>query len=238
MELSYRLPRNLDAAALSPLGALLGRRPENGSVIVLRGSSPDCFCDGMNLREACGVGAAEVSALAETLVLLAESPVPTVAVVTGSARGGGVGLAAACDVIIAASSATFALPELLFGLVPATIWPLLRRRVSEARLRRWTLTGLAVSSDEAASAGLVDRVVAETELDEAVRQQLRLLRRVRSHGMSRLRQLSSTADDSSLPAAIRRGAQWTASLLEAPDVAQSLAAFEEGGAPWLEQEAR
>ena len=101
--------------------------------------------------------------------------VPTVAVVHGSAFGGAVGLAACCDLAVAAESARFSLSEIKLGLMPAVILPYLMRKVRPGSLRRHALTGRVFSASEALTMGLVERVVAEAELARAVREELDLL---------------------------------------------------------------
>ena len=91
--------------------------------VVVLDHSGRVFCSGMDLREATG-GAAEdqgVRELPELLELIWSAPKPVVAVVRGPARAGGVGLAAACDLVVAGTSATFAFSEVRLGLVPAVI---------------------------------------------------------------------------------------------------------------------
>ena len=76
----------------------------------------------------------------------------------GAARGGGVGLAAACDVVVASEDSSFALPELLFGLLPAVALPFLLDRISIQAIRLWALTGHSRSAAEAMADGLVDQI--------------------------------------------------------------------------------
>src|ERR687893_2360333 len=81
------------------------------------------FCSGMDLSEAAGGGVADqgVREFPELLEAIWSSPKPVVAVVRGPARAGGVGLLAACDVVVAGGSATFAFSEVRLGIVPAVI---------------------------------------------------------------------------------------------------------------------
>jgi methylglutaconyl-CoA hydratase len=96
-------------------------------------------------------------------------PKPVVARVPGPAIGGGVGLMAACDVIIAAESAFFSFSEVRLGIVPALISPFCLRRLGIAATRRFFLTGEKLSASVAEKVGLVDRVVSDDALDEATR---------------------------------------------------------------------
>jgi methylglutaconyl-CoA hydratase len=99
---------------------------------------------------------------------IAELPRPVVARVNGPARGGGVGLLAAADVVVASAEAHFAFTEVRVGIVPATIAPFVIARVGAARARRLFCTGETFGAADAAAWGLVDRVVPPADLDAAV----------------------------------------------------------------------
>jgi methylglutaconyl-CoA hydratase len=93
---------------------------------------------------------------------------PVVARVQGAALGGGVGLACACDIAIAADMATFAVSEAKFGILPAVIGPYLINAVGKRQARRLALTTERIGASEAAQMGMVHQVVAAAELDAAV----------------------------------------------------------------------
>jgi len=99
---------------------------------------------------------------------VAERPRPVVARVNGPARGGGVGLLAAADVVVAAAESHFAFTEVRVGIVPATIAPFVIARVGAARARRLFCTGETFGAADALAWGLVDRVVPAADLDAAV----------------------------------------------------------------------
>jgi methylglutaconyl-CoA hydratase len=132
------------------------------------------FCSGMDLREATGgsSGAQGVREFPELLQLLWSSPKPVVAVVRGPARAGGVGLLAACDVVVAGASATFGFAEVRLGLVPAVISAVVLPRMVRNAAHRLMLTGQVFDAETAAAGGLVDLVVPDTDVDAEVRAQL------------------------------------------------------------------
>jgi len=105
---------------------------------------------------------------AAMLARIAAVPKPTVARVQGAALGGGVGLACACDIAIAADSASFAVSEARFGILPAVIGPYLVNAVGRRQARRLALTAARIQASEALSIGLVQQVVASERLDAAV----------------------------------------------------------------------
>jgi methylglutaconyl-CoA hydratase len=106
---------------------------------------------------------------------LDDCPKPVVARVQGAALGGGTGLAACCDVVIAAEGALFGTTEVRLGIVPAVISPYVVRKIGEANARVWFLTGERFDAAEARRAGLVHRVVSEMHLDEAVAEVVKAL---------------------------------------------------------------
>jgi methylglutaconyl-CoA hydratase len=93
---------------------------------------------------------------------------PVIAAVHGPAFGGGVGLLAACDIVVAVDDATFALSEARLGLVPALIAPILLQRVGPGFLRRYALTGELFAADVALRAGLIHDVVPSDGLEKRV----------------------------------------------------------------------
>ncbi len=95
-------------------------------------------------------------------------PKPTLARIQGAALGGGVGLACACDVAIAADNASFAISEAKFGILPAVIGPYLTNAVGKRHARRLALTMTRIRAAEALALGLVHQVAALDELDAAV----------------------------------------------------------------------
>ncbi len=103
-------------------------------------------------------------AFGRLLTRLANLPVPTIAVVAGAAAGGGTGLAAACDLVLAHRSATFATPETTLGFPPAQIAPFVAARIGVQRAARLLCAGRRLDANEAFAFGLADRVVDDTNL--------------------------------------------------------------------------
>ena len=97
-----------------------------------------------------------------------DSPVLTLALVDGPAIGGGCGLAAACDLVLATESAPFAMPEVTLGLPPAQIAPFVAARIGERQALRLMATGQRVRGAEAARLGLADDCIQDGEQDAAL----------------------------------------------------------------------
>ena len=106
-------------------------------------------------------------ATAEAVARLNQVPVPTIALVQGGCFGGGTGLVAACDVVIAADNATFSIAEVRWGLTAAIIVPQLNDAIGVRQLRRYGLTGERFNAEEARRIGLVHEVVPLAELAAA-----------------------------------------------------------------------
>ena len=105
---------------------------------------------------------------AAMLARIEACPKPTVARVQGAALGGGVGLACACDIAIAADNASFAVSEAKFGILPAVIGPYVTNAVGKRQAKRLALTTTRIAAAEALAIGLVQQVVALDQLDTAV----------------------------------------------------------------------
>jgi methylglutaconyl-CoA hydratase len=94
-------------------------------------------------------------------------PVPTVALVQGGCFGGGTGIVAACDVVIAADNAMFSIAETRWGLTAAIILPQLADAIGARQVRRYALTGERFGAEEARRIGLAHEVVPVAELQAA-----------------------------------------------------------------------
>src|SRR5215813_291595 len=109
-----------------------------------------------------------VSRLTATAVRrLNELAVPTVALVQGGCFGGGTGIVAACDVVIAADTAMFSIAEARWGLTAAIIIPQLNDAIGVRQVRRYALTGERFGAAEARRIGLVHEVVRAAQLEAA-----------------------------------------------------------------------
>ncbi|MBC7962620.1 MAG: enoyl-CoA hydratase/isomerase family protein [Steroidobacteraceae bacterium] len=106
---------------------------------------------------------ADAAALAELMRTLDRLPKPTIALVHGAAYGGGVGLAACCDIAIATARASFCLSEVRLGLIPAVISPYVVAAIGNRAARRYFLTAETFDALEAQRIGLVHEVVADQD---------------------------------------------------------------------------
>lgn len=108
--------------------------------------------------------AADTKILAQMLKRLYEFPKPIVAVAHGATFGGGVGLLACCDIVIAETTAKFCLSEVKLGLAPATISPYLVQAIGMRQATYLTITAESIRADQAKSLGLVHVIADANEL--------------------------------------------------------------------------
>jgi isohexenylglutaconyl-CoA hydratase len=162
---------------------------------------------------------------------LASLPVPTVAVVTGAAMGGGCGLAAACDRVIAADDATFAMPEVTLGVAPAQIAPFVVRRAGARRARWLMLSGARLTAEAAREAGLADIVTPVAGLRAALEVDLRLLAVTEPAALRATKRIVNRTLETSLPASLDAAAQEFAGLLRHGAAREGIAATRERRAP-------
>jgi enoyl-CoA hydratase/carnithine racemase len=146
---------------------------ENVRAVVLASALPRRFSAGLDLDVLRGKSGTGVRRFLDKLyVELADAQYnlgkPSVAAVGGAARGGGMTLAISCDVLVAGQSATFGYPEIDLALVPAIHFAHLPRIVGRHRAFELLFTGRSFDTQEAASLGLVSRIVPDEKLrDEA-----------------------------------------------------------------------
>ncbi|MEW2063382.1 enoyl-CoA hydratase/isomerase [Streptomyces sp. NPDC007002] len=172
-------------------------RAEHTTVVVLEGL-PEVFCFGADfgvISDAARTGqdtSFDPEPMFELFRRMAYADVLTVAHVRGKANAGGVGLVAACDVVIADESATFSLSELLFGLIPAVVLPFLIRRTGFQRAHYLAATTQTVDARQAHEWGLVDAL--GTPSEALLKRHLQRLGRLSKKGVTRykayLRELS------------------------------------------------
>ncbi|MEQ8230372.1 MAG: enoyl-CoA hydratase-related protein [Gammaproteobacteria bacterium] len=162
-----------DAALLEALleGVLAIAADSSVRVVVVRGNGPH-FQAGADLKWLRGVAARDTAEnlaasrlTAEAMRALNQLPKPTLALVQGACVGGGTGLAASCDIVIAESSASFAISEARWGMAATIIFPQLVAAMGIRNVRRYALTCERFDAASAAALGLVHVVCEPGALD-------------------------------------------------------------------------
>jgi methylglutaconyl-CoA hydratase len=171
-----------DDALIAELGEAMGQvarsfeaDPERAArVLVLTGEGV-AFCAGADMnwmrrsiRFTPEENEADAARFAATMRALDELPLPTIARVNGACLGGGMGLVACCDVVVAAEGAEFGFTEVRLGIAPAVISSFVLPKIGAAAARRYFLTGEIFRAPQAKAIGLVHEVVAPGDLDLAV----------------------------------------------------------------------
>ncbi len=223
----------IDAAMLDGLAALLERAELEAAVrvVVLRGAGKD-FCAGMDLDEllqsvdrTVEQNRAAAMRFGGLFVQMRALPKPVIAVVQGRALAGGCGLATACDLVIAAESAQFGYTEVQRGFVPALVMNMLRRAVGEKIAFDLAATGRLLTAREAERAGLVSRVLPDTEFAAGAEQIVRGIAGLSATALALTKQQLYRLDGVGFEDGIRLSADVNAVSRTTPDFRAAIAAF-------------
>lgn len=203
-------------------------------VVALAGAGKD-FCSGADLSalrrmaEASAMeNVADVDELAELFLLPRRMTKPVVALVRGRALAGGCGLATACDLVLAAESASFGYPETRIGFVPAMVTAILRRNVSEKRSFELLVRGGSFGAAEAERIGLVNHVFADERFDEESEAVLRDLAERSPSAVQLTKRLLYNTDAMGFEQALRAGADVNVVARATEDMKAGVARFLDG----------
>jgi methylglutaconyl-CoA hydratase len=149
-------------------------RSENVRIVVLTGEGKS-FCAGADLNWMSRMkdfsyeeNLADSKILCELFTVINICPYPVIARVNGHALGGGVGLVACCDYVIAVDSALMGFTEVKLGLIPAVISPFVIAKIGEGHARASFLSGEKFNMEKAMRMGLVHQMTSENELDKTL----------------------------------------------------------------------
>jgi methylglutaconyl-CoA hydratase len=206
-------------------------RDERVRVVVITGAGKD-FCSGADLSSLQQVAAGDVSdnaedarSLLDLFLQIRQIPVPVLAAVKGRALAGGCGLASACDIVLAASSARFGYPEVKIGFVPAMVMAILRRNVSEKRAFELLTRGAEISAEHAHAFGLVNEIYADYVFDAQVASYANDFTKLSRSAVSLTKTLLYQMDGLSFPAALETGADVNVIARLTDDCRQRVAKF-------------
>lgn len=207
-------------------------------VIVLAAEGPS-FCAGADLSSLFTPEGEPDPAYPEVylrcLTTVRKASRPVIACVNGKVTGGGVGLVAACDLVLAAPTAAFVLPEVLVGMIPALVTPFLLRRLQPSHVRALTLSARSIDAREAQRLGLVDEV-GEEGLERAVKSQIERLFRASPAAIRESKQYFDRLHDEVMRQQTDLAIRSLLSWLGRADVAEGIRQFAEGfSPPWFQK---
>jgi 2-(1,2-epoxy-1,2-dihydrophenyl)acetyl-CoA isomerase len=198
-------------------------------VVVITGAGRG-FCVGQDLQEF-GSGAGDVAQnlrdnYHRNVLAIRALEKPVIAAVNGAAAGAGLSLALACDVRIAAASASFVPAFIKIGLVPDSggTW-LARRHLGAARAFEWFTTGRRLGAEEARAWGLVSEVVADDDVAERAQEVAQLFAEMPTRAVWQTKRLLDAAETTTFAEQLELEATTQAELVQTPDFREGVAAF-------------
>jgi len=234
-----QVPPALDARSASRLAADIEEAAAQPRGVIVLVGGDGAFCRGIDLATLLAADdagtlddecAGTVDAFVRCLTRLRACDKPVIAAVAGETLGGGVGLVAAADLVVATERSTFGLPETLFGLIPSIVLPVLRDRMTIQKARLMAMTAQAYAAADAHAMGLVDVVTSEDTLVATVRAHARALARTSPEAVAALKRLCVDGDRH---AALARAGELTRQLLQSRQVGRAIREFMDGGRlPW------
>jgi methylglutaconyl-CoA hydratase len=229
-------PHNRNAMTPALLGGLAGGLAaalanDAVGVIVLTHTGP-AFCAGADLSGAPKPKPRRKEpGLADVLEDIQDAPKPVVARIAGHCVGGGIGLAAACDISIAGSEARFAFTEVRVGVAPAIISVVCLPKIRRADALELFLSGERISAARAAEVGLITRAVPSDDLDTEVAAVLARLLAGGPSALAAAKRLVYTIPGMERKAAFARTTELSQSLFASAEAAEGMAAFREKRLP-------
>lgn len=225
--LTLNRPENknaLSAELVNQLAAGLERAAEDDSarVIVLTNNG-NTFCAGADLKA--GVGDKPLFTLVDLFQLMQSSPKPVVGRIAGHCMGGGVGLAAACDISIADQGILFGFTEVRIGVAPAIISVVCLPKMRRADAMELFLSGERVSAERAADVGLINYSVVDTSLDDKLNEITDKLVRGGPNALAASKTLVYKVPDTSTEEAFSWTAELSAKLFQSEEAKEGISAF-------------
>ncbi|WP_034386976.1 enoyl-CoA hydratase/isomerase family protein [Comamonas composti] len=158
------------------------------------------------------------------------------AAVEGAAMGGGLGLVACADQVLAAADAQFAAPEVTLGVVPAQIAPFLVWRLGAGTARQWLLQGQRYTAQQALNDGLVQQIAGH-DFEQAIEARLQVMRVSGPLALASTKRLLWAMEAPRIGSLLDTAAREFAQALRRPEAAQGLKAFAaRAKAPWHSEE--
>jgi enoyl-CoA hydratase/carnithine racemase len=223
--------------------ALMNHRESSEVKFIIIRSRGKNFCLGMDLV-ALEEGNASidpvVSAVKDYTSLLSDiyhCEKTVVCLVDGPVKAGGMGITAACDVVLASEKASFELSEALIGIIPANVLPyLFMLRVPPQKARYLVLTSAQLTAEKALSIGLVDEVFSSEDFEKGVKSICRQIMRTSPHAVSVFKDFTHKFLEADFPERKILAEQTLFDLIKEESVLAAVKSFNEGNLPsWFER---
>ncbi len=226
-----------NAAVIAEVTEAFRAVPERARVVVLRGEGP-AFCAGadvewMRKSRDCSEeqNARDAAAMAAMFRAVDECPKPVVGRIHSFALGGGTGLAACCDIVVASEDAQFGFTEVRLGIMPGIISSFVLPKIGASAARRLFLTGERFGAEEGRRIGLVHEVAKadalDARVDAVVKELLAAGPKAAVEAKRLIRDLLGRPRDEAVPETVRRIAR----LRVTPEAQEGLGAFLEKRKP-------
>lgn len=234
----------LSAEMLAELTELAGTLNSDPAIraVVLRGSGK-AFCAGGDLdwmmaqikadRDARMAGARKLAAMLQGLNTL---HAPLIGLIHGVAMGGGVGMAAVCDIAFAVEGTRFGFTETRLGIIPATIGPYVIGRIGEGAARQVFMSSRIFGSEEAVRLGLAARSVTAEEAEAAIAEEVAAYLKVAPGAVARAKAFARKLGGGVTPDAIEVSVEALADSWETEEARLGIKAFlDKEPPPWASQ---
>lgn len=170
----------------------------------------------------------------DVLELIIASPTPVIGRINGHCMGGGVGLAATCDISIASTEARFGFTEVRLGVAPAIISVVCLPKLKLADANELFLTGNRISASRAAAVGLINRSASPDQLDDEVADLTSNITKGGPNALGACKQLIARGSKDDQSAAFEWTAKFSAELFRSEEAQEGIAAFKSRRAPsWV-----
>ena len=244
VQLTLNRPQKRNALTREMLAELLARLNEIAGLadvrcVVLAANGP-VFCSGMDLTQmhetaarpdAAKVWRADTQLYHDVVVALFQLPMPTLAVVQGGAVAGGLGLVLACDLVLAADTALFSLPEPKRGITAAIVTPLLVHRAGPSGAALLLLSGAAIDARRAQQLGICQTLVEPAQLDASADELVQSVLAGAPGALAITKRQLRVSTAGGLASQLAQAAEVSAQARDTPEAREGLAAFLEKRPP-------
>jgi methylglutaconyl-CoA hydratase len=204
--------------------------------VIVLAATGTVFCSGVDLKDVPGPGQLSMPGMiGEVIKLLYGAAKPTIAKIQGHIRAGGIGIASACDIVVAVDRATFAFSEVRIGVTPSVISVSVLPRIGITRAHELYLTGEPFDAAAAERYGLVNKVVAPDEIDAAVTAYCESIRKGGPNALAAIKEMLRQAPFASPEEGVLWTLGFTDRIFASPEGREGISSFFEKRPPkWLE----